>query len=70
VKLPNPKTCSKCGLRGTVVDSRAVASLGTQRRSHACTCGHRWNTYETVLDPRRIRMKVASPERLTVTKPR
>jgi transcriptional regulator NrdR family protein len=69
-RLQNPKRCSKCGARGTVTDSRPLVSIGSQRRHHVCKCGHEWNTFETVLDPRRIKITINTPTRAVVTKPR
>ncbi len=57
IKLPSPDYCKHCGRRGKVIDSRAKEEDGVffRRRRHFCEpCGWRWNSYQTVLDPRRI----------------
>lgn len=53
VKLRDPQKCVKCGARGRIVDTRL--RRGFRRRRRHCVCGHRWNTFETLIDPRRLR---------------
>lgn len=42
-------TCTKCGEKTKVVDTRAVPN-GTKRRLECLGCGHRFNTIETTID--------------------
>lgn len=56
VKLADPQRCMKCGARGRIVDTRM--RKGFRKRRRRCACGHKWNSYETLIDPRRLR---ASP---------
>lgn len=69
VKLPDPQCCRHCGKRGRVVDTRMGEGYRWRRRACAtCTVPsekpgeaekpHRWNTYETIIDPRRITTRV------------
>lgn len=53
VKLPDPQRCLKCGGRGRIVDTRMKE--GFRKRRRWCKCGHKWNSYETLIDPRRLR---------------
>lgn len=48
----DPVRCPRCGQRGVVADSRHLA--GYRRRRHACACGQRWTTYQSVVNPRRL----------------
>lgn len=54
MRLPCPETCKKCGGESEVQDTR-LTKQGYRYRRRVCTgCGRRWNTYETLLNPRRI----------------
>ena len=56
IRLPDPDCCGGCGARGQVIDSRKES--GYRRRRHACpACGHRWTTYQTTIDPHRLRQR-------------
>ena len=47
--------CPKCGSATEVTDSRQCSDVNARRRRHACyNCGHRFTTFETIVD-RRIR---------------
>lgn len=65
VKLPDPQTCKFCGARGLVVNSRIKDGF-KERRRECPTCmvplangkrmkHHRWSTFETLINPRRIK---------------
>lgn len=74
VKLPDPECCPLCKKRGELVDSRMVrrqgrgiakagAGLCYRRRRHRCrTCKHRWNSYQTTIDPNKLKSKPISPQ--------
>lgn len=54
--LRNPELCPACRLRGRVRDTRIEA--GYRIRRYGCVvCERRWSSYETVLDPRKLRLK-------------
>lgn len=67
VNLPDPECCPLCKKRGAVIDTRMVkregrgldkvgAGLCYRRRRHRCrTCKTRWNSYQTTLDPNKIK---------------
>lgn len=53
--LPDPEVCRECGQRGHVI--RSFRGHGYRRRRHECPrCQRRWTTYQTVLNPRRIKL--------------
>ena len=53
IRLPDPEDCRTCHCKGRVIDSRR--RRGYRRRRHECpACGHRWSTYQTRLNPRRV----------------
>jgi len=54
VKLPDPRTCRKCGSQGRVVNSRTDPRGYRWRRRECKPCNWRWNTYETTIDPRDV----------------
>lgn len=57
VKLPNPKRCPLCGKPGRVLEARAVT--GYVRRRRKCgSCKHRWNSYETIVNPHDLPKKL------------
>jgi transcriptional regulator NrdR family protein len=59
--LPCPETCSKCGGKSFVQDTRRTLR-GYRFRKRICPdCGNRWPTYETVIHPRVITIRVAAP---------
>lgn len=59
--LPDPQTCKHCGNKGKVIDSRPRDGFWWRRRQcRTCTVTedgttrpHRWNSYETLADPRK-----------------
>lgn len=54
--LPRPDMCRRCQVRSAVIASRSHA--GYRVRRHRCpACGARWNTYESIIDPRRISVR-------------
>lgn len=54
VTLPDPERCPRCKTKGRVIKSRRLP--GWRKRRRKCPeCGKRWNTYETTINPRRIR---------------
>lgn len=57
VKLPDPKRCPLCGKKpGRVLEAREVR--GYIRRRRKCSgCKHRWNSYETLMNPHDIDQK-------------
>lgn len=48
----DPVKCPRCGTRGAIADSRNLT--GYRRRRHECPCGHRWTTYQSVVNPRSL----------------
>jgi transcriptional regulator NrdR family protein len=72
-KLHDPDVCPS-GHRGEgrVIDSRVnparATSPGYRRRRHACSCGARWTSYESLIHPRRItfRVKRGKPQPVVV----
>ena len=68
IKLPSHRHCPKCGTIGRRGYTRS--RLHFRRRRFQCPkCEHIWSTFETVLDPRRLRVRVV-PGRTVITKPR
>lgn len=72
-----PDSCERCKERGHVLESRPTEDrdIHYRRRRYECpTCGYRWTTFETLIDPREAaaygRVVVESPIRPTLTKPR
>jgi transcriptional regulator NrdR family protein len=68
VKLRDPQRCKHCGQKGIVVNVRTGKDDSFRRRRRECpTCRvdhhsgttkpYRWNSFETVLDPRQIALK-------------
>jgi hypothetical protein len=55
IPLRDPDACPVHGsLYDTVIETRRFQ--GYKLRRHCCTaCNARWNTYETRIDPRRVR---------------
>lgn len=54
--LQDPDTCRQCGGKSGVL--RSLSAKGLRRRRRECLeCGHRWTTYETRLNPRRISIR-------------
>lgn len=69
VKLRDPQTCRFCGEKGHVINTRMGEGYRWRRRECAtCTAPsekpgehekpHRWNSYETLIDPRKITTRV------------
>ncbi len=56
--LPSPDVC-QCGGQSKVIDVRAqdghLRSGWLWRRRECLACGARWNTWESILHPRRLR---------------
>jgi transcriptional regulator NrdR family protein len=50
VKLPDPKACPFCKKTGRVLEARVVKGY-VRRRRKCSTCKHRWNSYETIVNP-------------------
>jgi transcriptional regulator NrdR family protein len=59
VKLPDPQRCRFCGKRGRIIDTRMADGYRWRRRK-CSTCKHRWNAYETLIDPRKITTRAKS----------
>lgn len=53
VALPCPETC-RCGGDTRIIDSRRNDGYRVRRRE-CKECRKRWNTYETMVNPRRLR---------------
>lgn len=58
--LIDPHTCKHCGERGRVIDSRVIENL-IKRRRQCDACNWRWNSYESLIDPRTLQDK-AQPQ--------
>lgn len=59
VRLPDPENCRACAVRGRIVESRKSAH-GYRRRRHVCpTCARRWSTWQSVINPARVRVGAA-----------
>lgn len=59
--LANPQLCRVCQRKGQVIDSR-VSLGGYRRRRHRCPfCTHRWTTYESFINPRRVVLRHVRP---------
>ena len=81
VKLPDPERCPFCKKRGIVVDTRMVhrqgrgiaksgAGLCYRRRRHQCaTCKTRWNSYQTTIDPAKIKTKPTNTQPMVSLRP-
>lgn len=60
--LPNPEVCKFCGQRGQVLQTRSRSGF-RWRRWQCTTCrhgdghSHKWSSFETLIDPRRIRSR-------------
>jgi len=50
VDLPDPKRCPNCGRPGRVLEAREVKGY-IRRRRRCAVCKHRWNSYETIINP-------------------
>lgn len=60
LRLPDPERCRGCGERGRIVETRGYA--GYRRRRYACLpCGHRWTSYEMLVNPRRLLARSTPP---------
>lgn len=56
VKLADPERCPLCKKRGRVVNSRNISHLGYRRRRHKCvTCKVKWNSFQTLIDPKKLK---------------
>jgi transcriptional regulator NrdR family protein len=54
--LRNPERCPSCGGESRVADTRPGQSYRWRQR--AClACTTRWETFESLIDPRRVRPK-------------
>lgn len=74
VKLPDPERCPLCKKRGRVIDTRLVNRLGRgvakqgqglcyRRRRHRCrTCKARWTSFQTTIDPTKIKTRPVPPQ--------
>lgn len=56
VRLRNPESCPKCGKDSRVTNTRA-SGMARKRRRECLSCAHRWNTYESLIDPDAIRLR-------------
>ena len=72
MRLPNPEHCPKCGAESVVADTRLTVH-GYRYRRRKCvtvTCLTRWNTYETLLNPRHLTIRTAhSPSSRSAANP-
>lgn len=58
--LPDPERCRQCGGKGRVLNSRK--RRGFRRRVRYCApCDHRWNSYESIVDPRELKFVPKRP---------
>lgn len=63
MKLPPPEKCEKCGSTDNEIIRTRIAEGGFRYRRRKCrSCQRRWNTYETRLNPRRLRLAQPSRE--------
>lgn len=53
-RLPDPEQCSKCSGHGTVYYSVKKPGYRYQRRK-CLTCGWRWTTFISIINPAKIR---------------
>ena len=53
--LRDPDLC-RCGSRETQVLNRR-RRRGFFTRRHQCVCGHRWTTYESRLNPKKVKVR-------------
>jgi len=51
---PAPNECPICHDRGRVLETRAAG--GYRRRRYMCPHGHRWKSFESFINPRRVRV--------------
>jgi transcriptional regulator NrdR family protein len=58
LKLRDPETCPKCSHNSRVINTRA-STMCRKRRRECLVCAHRWNTYESLIDPSAIRLRDA-----------
>lgn len=58
VRLRDPELCPKCWQRSRVVNSR-TAPMSRKRRRACIVCRHRWNTFESLINPADITLKSA-----------
>lgn len=59
IRLPSPEQCPKCGSVENEIIRTRIADGGFRYRRRKCRnpeCLRRWNTYETVIPPRRLRL--------------
>ena len=57
-RLRDPEHCPKCGKDSRVINTRA-GTMARKRRRECLTCAHRWNTFESLIDPEAIRLRSA-----------
>lgn len=73
VKLPDPQLCPRCKRKGVVVESRMVNRLGKgkhakvgagacyrRRRRRCAVCKLRWTSFETTINPMRLKLKTSA----------
>lgn len=56
VRLRDPEHCPKCGRDSRVINTRP-ALMARKRRRECLVCAHRWNTFESLIDPDAIRLR-------------
>lgn len=64
MNLPCPETCPNpaCRSMQTEVQETCLLKAGMRYRRRRCkTCGRRWSTYESVLNPRKLRVLRRNP---------
>lgn len=59
VALRDPDVC-RCGSHVTHVLERRRAPGYLRRRHECCTCEYRWNSYQTLIDPKKITFSPAT----------
>jgi hypothetical protein len=59
VKLPDPRDCPICGnaVRVRLLETRTVKGY-IRRRRRCSTCKQKWNSYETIINPHDLPVKV------------
>lgn len=62
IRLPSPEKCPKCGKAENEIIRTRIADAGFRYRRRKCHhCKKRWNTYETMLNPRYFRPAAPKP---------
>jgi transcriptional regulator NrdR family protein len=56
MRLRDPEVCRACQADSRVVNSRRIRRCRVRRRE-CVQCGHRWTTYESLINPESIRFR-------------